>query len=158
MLGQTLRPLRSPKQPSGKHSRETLLRSAPKATVSNPVLVFDDACGFCTWWADFVDARSPITVVGFSQLGKDERDRLPSTYEECAHLLTEAGVYSCGAAVEAALFRLDVVPQSLTQPGPIRQHPFYEGVRERVYQWVAANRDRLGWFVSKSPPASLDSG
>lgn len=124
--------------------------------MSNPVLVFDDACGFCTWWADFVDAHSPVEVVGFSVLAEPQLERLPSGYKSCAHLLTEDEVRSCGAAVEAALCKLDVVPAAWERAGPIRQHPSYAWLRERFYRWVAANRDRLGWVLSKPAPASTE--
>ncbi len=121
--------------------------------MADPVLVYDDACGFCTWWADFVAAHSQVDVVGFSALSEAHLERLPAGYHSCAHLLTEETVYACGEAVEAALCRLDGMPAALQQPGPIRRHATYKRIRERVYRWVADNRGRLGWFLSKPAPA-----
>lgn len=122
--------------------------------MTDPVLVFDDECGFCTWSADLIGAHSPTRIVGFSTQSPERRERLPANFERCVHLVTKERVYSCGEAVEAAIVRLDFVPAGLQQPGPIRQSRSYEWLRERVYRWVAKNRSSLGRIVSKSPRGS----
>lgn len=121
--------------------------------MTEPVLVYDDACGFCTWWADWVVARSAIRQVGFSILAPEHRDRLPENYEQCVHLLTDERVYSCGEAVEAALVRLNFVPSLVRDPGPIRRSRPYRRLRERGYRWVAENRDTLSKVVAATPRA-----
>jgi hypothetical protein len=62
-----------------------------------PRFVYDD-CGFCTWWAEFFAAHADVELVGFSEMGDDLRARLPAEYEDCAHLVTDGAVYSCGEA------------------------------------------------------------
>jgi predicted DCC family thiol-disulfide oxidoreductase YuxK len=47
------------------------------AGIGGSILVFDDDCGFCTWWAEFVAARSDVRLVGFSELDPDLRALLP---------------------------------------------------------------------------------
>ncbi|MEF8772776.1 thiol-disulfide oxidoreductase DCC family protein [Halodesulfurarchaeum sp.] len=121
--------------------------------MKHPTLVFDDACGFCTWWADLIEAHSQVRTVGFSALTSDQRACLPAQYEQCVHFLTDERVYSCGAAAEAALVRLDFVPALFKRPGPVRRSRAYEWLRKRVYRWVADHRGRLGRIVSRPPPA-----
>jgi predicted DCC family thiol-disulfide oxidoreductase YuxK len=117
--------------------------------MADPVLVYDDDCGFCTWWAEFFDERSEIPIVGFSALTPALRDRLPADYEDCSHLVTDDRVYSCGESIEEALVRADLaVP---TGPAIQRLRGFgpYNAAREWGYRWVAHNRGRLGRFLSK---------
>jgi len=114
-----------------------------------PILVYDEQCGFCTWWAAAITNRSSITAVGFDDVGPALERRLPKEYETCAHLITASKTYSCGAAVEAALLSLAPVPTRFREPGPIRRTQIYKGIREGVYRWVAANRGTLGRLLSK---------
>lgn len=116
---------------------------------SDLLLVYDEECGFCTWWAAAIAARSPIEAVGFDALADAHRHRLPEDYEHCVHLLTPTGVHSCGAAAEAALVRIEWVPSVLETPGPIRRSVPYQWLRERVYRWVANHRGLLGRFCSR---------
>jgi len=124
----------------------------PEAT-----LVYDDDCGFCTWWAEFVEARSDIPLVGFSELDEhpDLRARLPEDYERCSHLVTDEDVYSCGASIEEALVRSEIC-QGLDLSGPVgffRTFQDYNRAREAGYRWVAEHRDLLG-HVFKAVPAA----
>lgn len=121
--------------------------------MTEAVLVYDDACGFCTWWADWISTRAPIRTVGFSALSPEQRDRLPATYERCVHLFADERTYSCGEAVEAALLRLDFVPSWLREPGPIRRSKPYRLLRERAYRFAAENRVTLSKIVSTTPRA-----
>jgi hypothetical protein len=61
-----------------------------------PRVVYDDVCGFCTWCAEFAARHGDVEPVGFSELSADQLARLPDDYEDCAHLLTDDAVYSCG--------------------------------------------------------------
>ena len=125
--------------------------------MQRPVLVFDDACGFCTWWAELIEAHSEIHTVGFSTLSGEQRACLPAEYEQCVHLLTENRMYSCGAAVETALYRLEFVPGGLEHTGPVRRSQAYRRLREAVYQWVTRHRGQLGRIVSRPPPARTNT-
>jgi len=121
--------------------------------MSEATLVYDDDCGFCTWSADYVAARSSLRTVGFSELDDELRGRLPDDYEECAHLVTDREVYSCGAAMEEAFARADLRDEARPLVDLLRQFEDYERTRERVYRWVADNRSLFGEFLSKTPPA-----
>ena len=121
--------------------------------MDTPTLVFDDDCGFCTYWVEFVAERSDIAIVGFSEVSDDLRERLPENYEDCAHLLTDGEVYSCGAAMERAFLMTGL-------GGPLADairfasgFDEYDRLREEGYQWVADHRGTLGKFVSRPPPA-----
>jgi len=50
--------------------------------METPVLVYDDDCGFCTWWAEFFGEHSEIPTVGFSELDSEMRYMLPDDYED----------------------------------------------------------------------------
>lgn len=49
--------------------------------MTNPTLVYDDDCGFCTWSAEFIARRSELRLIGFSELTPDQRGRLPENYK-----------------------------------------------------------------------------
>ena len=124
-----------------------------------PKLVYDDDCHFCTWSATFAVRRSNIQPVrlsrvqeGTSRLSDDERDRLPDGYEECAQLVTEDAVYSCGAATEQSLVIAGVLPETLVDF--LRQFEDYERLREAVYHFASDHRDILSNVISRDPPVS----
>jgi predicted DCC family thiol-disulfide oxidoreductase YuxK len=119
----------------------------------DPTFVYDDDCGFCTWWANQFATRTDLRIVGFSALDDDVRDRLPDSYEDCAHLVTDDAVHSCGAAIERALLRADRADDARPVVDFLRQFEDYERLRERAYRWAADRREKLGLLVSKTPPA-----
>ncbi|GAB3032652.1 DUF393 domain-containing protein [Natronobiforma cellulositropha] len=123
---------------------------APRETFP-PRLVFDDDCGFCTWCAEFAAVRGQFDLVGFSDLSPDQLARLPDGYDDCAHLLTDDAVYSCGEAIEEALTRVDT-PARLPAEA-FRLLPARAGVRESLYRTLADNRDLLGKVARREPPA-----
>lgn len=128
----------------------------PHVTDTQDTFVFDDDCGFCTWWADFFDEHTDLRIVGFSDLSPELRDRLPENYEACSHLVTDDRVYSCGASIEEAFVRSDVAGPLRDVVPFLRNFEDYERLRERWYRSIADERDRWGQFVSKTPPASGD--
>ena len=117
--------------------------------MSDDAFVYDDDCGFCKWWADYVARRTDLEMVGLSELTGAQLERLPDDHEECVHLLTDDAVYSCGAATEQALARADVPPGSGDVFEFLRQFEDYERFRERAYHEVADRRGLLGQFVWK---------
>ena len=117
--------------------------------MSDDALVYDDDCGFCTWWAEYFVRRTDLEAVGFGELSDEQRRRLPADFESCVHLLTDDTVYSCGAAAEQALVRADIPPGSRDLARFLRQFGDYERLRERLYREIADRRDLLGLFVSK---------
>ncbi|WP_135823946.1 DCC1-like thiol-disulfide oxidoreductase family protein [Halorussus ruber] len=125
--------------------------------MSDITLVYDDDCGFCTWWADFFGNRSEFRIVGFSELTDEERERLPDDYEECAHLIADGRVYSCGESLEQALVRSEVGESAGSLVRFLRNFEDYNRFRESVYQAVADHRGDLGMVVSKTPPARQQS-
>lgn len=124
--------------------------------MTGATFVYDDACGFCSWWAVTFAERTDLGVVGFSALTDEERERLPEEYEDCAHLVTEEAVYSCGAAVEEGLRRGGLVPGEVFEfLGQFHDYPTY---RERIYHEAADRRDLWGLLVSSDPPARREPG
>ncbi|MFC7135194.1 MULTISPECIES: DCC1-like thiol-disulfide oxidoreductase family protein [Salinibaculum] len=121
--------------------------------MSDSTLVYDDDCGFCTWWAYRIADRSEVDLVGFSELTDDLRERLPDDYEDCAHLVTDDEVYSCGESIEEAFLHSGVGGDVRPVVEFLRQFDEYGGLRERAYRLVADNRDTLGHVVSVDPPA-----
>ncbi|EMA38214.1 hypothetical protein C446_10205 [Halobiforma nitratireducens JCM 10879] len=120
------------------------------------MLVYDDDCGFCTWCAEFAAERGTFDLVGFSELEGDQLSRLPDEYEDCAHLLTDEGTYSCGAAIEETLARVDTPSRLLAVA--FRQLPGRETVREPLYREVADRRALFGSFASRNPPTREEDG
>lgn len=120
--------------------------------MSDPTLVYDDDCGFCTWWANYVAQRSDIRLIGFSELSEEMRDRLPADYEECSHLVTDDEVYSCGASIEESLVRLDRTTDFRPLAKFLRQFDEYTQLRERLYRKGADHRGLLGTVFSADSP------
>ncbi len=122
-----------------------------KSESAAPRLVFDDDCGFCTWCAEYAAERGEFELVGFTDLTPDQLARLPDEYEDCAHLLTQDAVYSCGEAIEEVGTRLETPSRHLAEA--FRQLPGTEETREPLYRRVADNRDLFGKIVRRDPPA-----
>ena len=40
--------------------------------MSRDTFVYDDDCGFCTWWAEFFAQRTDLETVGFDELTDDQ--------------------------------------------------------------------------------------
>lgn len=116
------------------------------------VFVYDDDCGFCTWWAEYFERRTDMKILGFSELDGDLGDRLPAAYERCSHVLTADEVYSCGASIEEAMLRTrwgSVLRPVFEQ---LRRLKPYRLIREWAYRRGANNRDKLGALLSRTPP------
>lgn len=122
--------------------------------MSDATLVYDDDCGFCTWWAKTLADRADVTPVGFSELTDDQRDRLPEDYEERSHLLVDGEVYSGGASVEEAILRTEKAEGVRPLVEFLRQFDEYTDLRETAYQKIADRRRDLGAFLYTEPPAS----
>jgi len=121
--------------------------------MADAVLVYDDDCGFCTWWADFFAPRTDLRVVGFTDLDESLRERLPEDYERCSHVVTDDGVFSCGGSLEEATLHTRFGRHLRPVVEWLRSVGAYRAVREGAYGWVARNRGRLGRVLSKTPPA-----
>lgn len=117
--------------------------------MSADAFVYDDDCGFCTWWADYFIQRTDLEAIGFEELTDEQRERLPDDFESCAHLLTDEAVYSCGAAIEQSFVRADLPPGSGDLVTFLGQFEDYERIRERLYREVADRRELWGLWVSK---------
>ncbi|QSG08171.1 DCC1-like thiol-disulfide oxidoreductase family protein [Halapricum desulfuricans] len=124
--------------------------------MTDATLIYDDACGFCTWAAEFVAERSDVELIGFSDLDERTRERLPADYENCAHLIVGDAVYSCGAAMEQGFVRTDLGDDLAPLARFLDQFEDYTRVREHLYREVADRRDVLGSIVSREPPAQSE--
>ena len=110
--------------------------------MSRPRLVYDDDCGFCTRAAKAVERNDGIEIVPFSAVSGDLVERLPPDWRNCAHLVTDDRVYSCGAAMEEAAVRAGLVPAGLVLT--LRRLPGHDRVLESGYSVVARNRPFFG--------------
>ncbi|QSW99738.1 DCC1-like thiol-disulfide oxidoreductase family protein [Haloterrigena alkaliphila] len=124
-----------------------------------PKLVYDDDCYFCTWSATFAVRRGNIQPVrlsevqdGESRLRDFEREHLPEDFEECAQLLTEDAVYSCGAATEEALVIAGVLPRRPIEF--LRRFTTYNWLREKTYHTLSNNRGIVANVFGRDPPVS----
>ena len=130
--------------------------------MSEAALVFDDDCGFCTWWAELFAERGDLRLVGFSELDAEPelREVLPAEYDSCSHLITEDAIYSCGASIEEAFARSDLGEPVRPVIDRLRQVGIYGDVREWGYRRVSGNRSFWGKVLSKTPPArrEVESG
>ncbi|MFC7154719.1 DCC1-like thiol-disulfide oxidoreductase family protein [Halomarina halobia] len=124
-----------------------------------PKLVYDDDCRFCTWSATFAVRRGDVIPVrlsrverGESRLSDEERERLPEGFEECAQLLTDDAVFSCGAAVERSLVIAGLLPAGVVDV--LNRFGAYERLREAVYHLASDQRDRLSNVIGADPPVS----
>lgn len=122
-----------------------------------PRLIYDDDCHYCTWAATFAVRRSDIEPVrlshveaGESTLTDTERSRLHDGYEECAQLITDDAVYSCGAAIEQALVHADVLPARHIEP--LRRYAGYIGLREAIYHFMSNHRALWSKVLHRDPP------
>ena len=125
--------------------------------MTPPRLVYDGDCGFCTWSAEFVADHGEFELVMFDDLSADQRARLPANFEQCAHLLTDRRVYSCGEAMEEAFSRTDLASAEVVPL--LRRMPGHSMRRERGYRWIANNRDIFGFMLqklNKLPPRFTD--
>ncbi len=120
--------------------------------MSRDTFVYDEDCGFCTWWADFFGRRTDLEIVGFDKLTGAKLERLPDGYESCSHLLTDDAVHSCGAAIEQSFVRADLPPGAGEFVRFLGQFEDYERLRERLYREFADRRELWGQFVSKDRP------
>lgn len=112
-----------------------------------PTLVYDDDCGFCTWAAEWVEAHGEVEIVGFADLTQPQIDRLPENWRDCAHLLTDEAVFSCGAAMEEAFLFTD--DQGTAVIRAARELPGYTQIREWTYHFISEHRDWFGQFVPR---------
>ncbi len=125
--------------------------------MAGTVFVYDDDCGFCTWWAEFFAARTDLQIVGFTELDSSLRAQLPAEFERCSHVVTDERVYSCGASIEEAFLRTGAGSVIRPLVERLRRASAYRSFREWAYRRGADNRDRLGRLLSKTPPARTKS-
>lgn len=126
--------------------------------MADDVLVYDDDCGFCTWWAEYFETRASLPIVGFSDLDPELRERLPDNYKKCSHLVTDERVYSCGASIEEAFVRTRLGSFFLPLVKVLRRFSVYHAVREWGYRRFANNRIFWGKILSRTPPSRRSNG
>ena len=124
--------------------------------MAEATLVFDDDCGFCTWWAEFFEQRADLELVGFSEIDPELREQLPDEYEHCSHLLADGTRYSCGASIEEAFARSDIGEPARPVLENLREVGTYNDLREWGYRQVAGDRALWGRLFSKTPPVRRD--
>lgn len=115
--------------------------------MTTPRLVYDDDCEFCTWCAAFAARHGDFEPVGFADLTPEQRERLPDDWDNCAHLVTDEAVYSCGEAVEQTIGRFGPAARRLVRAAS--RLPGYRRFRRRAYRWGAERRDWWGKIVRR---------
>lgn len=110
--------------------------------MTPPVLVYDDDCSFCTDAAELLARHGTLSIVGFGDLSPEYEARLPENYRECAHLVVDDTVYSCGEAVERAIAHTGALPRPVARG--LRALPGSPSLRELGYRFVARNRTLYG--------------
>ena len=117
------------------------------ATAEQPLLVYDDDCGVCTRAAMWLAKRRIVRIVGYSNADSAIIDRLPDNWEQCAHLVTNDAVFSCGEAMELAYLRTDHWGTGIPRVG--RKIPGYSTLREVGYRVFANNRPLVGRLMGR---------
>lgn len=115
--------------------------------MNRPRMVYDDDCGFCTWCARVGVRYADVDAVGFSELTRAEKERLPPGWRQSAHLLTDDAVYSGGEAIEQVLVRMH--PVLRWKFATFQRVPGYATLREKLYRWGADRRDWWGKIVRR---------
>jgi predicted DCC family thiol-disulfide oxidoreductase YuxK len=108
------------------------------------VVLYDEECGFCRWSLDRLlrwDRRGRLRA---TPIRSEEGDRLLADLEEKArlaswHLVTPGGRRFSGSAATAPVAR--VLPAG--SPIAFLAETFPRST-DRLYRWVARNRDTLG--------------
>lgn len=124
--------------------------------MSAPILVYDDDCGFCTWWARFFARHGNLEVIGFSDLDDALTQRLPADYRACSHVVTDNAVYSCGASIEQAIAHSRLEPIVNPILTVLRRFGMYRALREGGYHAVARRRDLWGKVRSMTTSRKAD--
>lgn len=109
---------------------------------ARPLVVFDGACGFCTWCVEAAEkyVRAPVDYIPYqwadlSAVGVQESDAASSV-----QFVTRARVLS-GARAVAAILQLGVAPWSVI--GTAIDAPAVRSLAETGYRFVARHRGRL---------------
>ena len=115
------------------------------AAVDGPVLLFDGVCNLCNGVVQWVIERDPEGTFRFAALQSDagqrllERHDLP-TEDFDSFVVVEGETYYTKSTAALRIARGLGVPYSIFYPAIVV--PRF--VRDRVYDWVAANR--YDWF------------
>lgn len=116
--------------------------------VSPSILLFDGHCSLCNAAVDFVWKREVKNELRFAALQSEAGKRvlehfgLPSTYTDTLILIEKGKIYFGSTA---AL----LVARKLRRGWPLL-YPLIllpEQIRDRIYQWISANR--YAWFGKK---------
>jgi len=126
--------------------------------MTDPVLVFDGDCGFCTTAADFARrwvartgqyAVCPWQQLDLTRYGLTEADCVQAAQFVDAHGRTHEGHLAISAALRHGSLPWPPLGAALTTPG-VRQ------AAARIYAWVADHRHAMpgGTPACATPPAA----
>lgn len=102
-----------------------------------PIIIYDDDCDFCTEIAEDMSKKGNYTLLSFSELDSEHKEILPPNYKDCAHIIDNGVVYSCG----------DVLKHYATRNyslGNIVRKPGISNIIDFGYNTVARNRSKFG--------------
>ncbi len=116
-------------------------RSGPAASL---LLIFDGACGFCTWsvyWIKLLDRRDRVQAIPCQQPGLPQSVGLTRAQcEEAARAIEPSGRRLRGAAAVCAALAWAL---GLPVLGRICELPGIRSLAEAIYRWIATHRSRL---------------
>lgn len=107
------------------------------------VLIFDGDCGFCTTTANWINKNSkvPIEVVPYQWTDLTQWGLTPA--EAAAKVqLSYAGEIFAGHKCMAKLLQIQPNPL-LKAAGSIMVMPLIDYISAKLYEWIAANRQKL---------------
>ena len=119
----------------------------PGSPEPQPVVLYDEDCAFCRWSLDKIlawDRRHQLRPVAIQS---DKGQRLLASVPESGrldswHLVLPSGEVRSAGAAAAPLAEL--LPAGRPLAFLFRAFP---GLTERVYRWVAANRNRFARWL-----------
>jgi predicted DCC family thiol-disulfide oxidoreductase YuxK len=126
---------------------------------ASDLLIFDGACGFCTWSASFAHraAAQPIHIVPYQWLSDSQLARFGTTRAQCArevHFIDSRGFSHRGADAANALVQK---PYFLRQVlAFIARHEVLLAIEHRCYQWIAAHRVGISRALDTRRHALID--
>jgi predicted DCC family thiol-disulfide oxidoreductase YuxK len=108
------------------------------------VLIYDGDCGICNQSADWARAHLPANtkIVPWQSIDLDALGLTVADVQTAAYWVDDDGTLHRGEAAVAAVLRRAGGPWPLA--GTALDSAVLRPVARRAYEWVAANRHRLG--------------
>lgn len=115
----------------------------PERILARPVLIFDGACGFCTWTVDFIRyrLREPVVLVPWQRIDVRELGLTRDDVERAAWWIDIEGKKHRGH--EAVSRALTACRPPWRTVGIVLSWPVMRGVSALLYRFISRNRRHL---------------